>query len=124
MVVYGKGLKGRATRLHSLVVRSRGACENCGERDYSKLQCAHVISRRYNATRTDEAAAFCLCWKCHHHFTGWPLEFAAFVEKKLGADTYEQMKAKAQAGVKANDAFWKAECDRLSTLLTAGDDAA
>jgi hypothetical protein len=49
-VAYGKGSKGRATKLHSIIVRSLGHCEAC---DYKcacadkwkhgvcKLQCAH-----------------------------------------------------------------------------------
>ena len=119
-VAYGKGPKGKATRLHSLVVRSRGACENCGEGDYAKLQCAHVVGRRFNAVRTDEANAFCLCWKCHRHFTAWPLEFAAFVISKIGQDEYDRLKAKAEAGVKVNDAFWLAEVERLSALMAEG----
>ena len=124
-VSYGKGPKAKATRLHSLVVRSRGKCEACGEADYARLQCAHIIPRRYNATRTDEGNALCLCWTCHRRFTDWPLEWANFVEEKVGLSYYNHLKRKAQAGVKVNDAFWLAEVERLSALMAqTGGDAA
>lgn len=116
-VAYGKGPRGKATRLHSQVVRSRGYCENCGERDYAKLTCAHIVGRRYAATRTDENNAFALCWSCHRRFTDWPLEFAEFVVSKIGEDAYTALKQKAEKGVKTNDAFWLAECARLSEQL-------
>lgn len=116
-VSYGKGPKAKATKLHSLVVRARGACEKCGESQYTKLQCAHIVGRRYNATRTDENNAFCLCASCHRRFTDWPLEFAAFVVEKIGEDGYQALRDKAQRAFKVNDAYWIEECVRLQMLL-------
>ena len=49
--IYGKGAKGRATRLHALITRDFGKCMNCGTTN--ALQCAHIISRKYSQTRTD-----------------------------------------------------------------------
>lgn len=115
--LYGRGPKGKADKLFSQVIRSRGGCENCGEQEYAKLQCAHVVSRRFNATRVDTDNAFCLCWTCHRRFTDWPLEFAEFVEKKMGRPAYLALRLKAEAGVKVNDAYWLAECERLKALL-------
>lgn len=115
--VYAKGAKGKADKLFSQLIRSRGACESCGERDYAKLQCAHVIRRAYNATRVDTDNAFCLCWTCHRRFTDWPLEFAAFVVSKIGTDAYESLRLKAEAGRKVSEAYWLAECERLKSLL-------
>lgn len=112
---YGKGARGKATRLHSQVVRARGRCENCGTTQ--SLQCAHIVSRRYAATRTDENNAFCLCAGCHLRFTDHPFEWVKFVLAKIGVDGYDTLRAKAEAGVKANDSFWKAECERLAALL-------
>ena len=120
--LYGKGRRGKATRLHSLVVRARGACEHCG-RSHLALQCAHIIGRRYAATRTDPANAFCLCAGCHFRFTEWPLEFHDFVLGKIGADAYDDLRAKAEAGVKANDLFWQDQIDRLQLLLLDEDAA-
>lgn len=108
-----KTLKTKATRLHSLIVRSRGFCENCGERRPDLLQCAHIVSRRFAWTRTDETNAFCLCAKCHWHFTNWPMEFAKFVDLKIGRAAYEALRAKAQRMDKFD---WAAEYERLEAL--------
>lgn len=114
---YGKGKRGKATRLHSLVVRSRGACERCGRTD--NLQCAHIIGRRYSATRTDETNAWCLCAGCHMRLTEHPDEHVHFVAQTIGMDAFHRLKERALAGVKANDAFWQGEIDRLTALLEA-----
>ena len=117
---YGKGSKGKATRLHSLVVRSRGSCERCGSGN--GLQCAHIISRRYSATRTDEVNAWCLCAGCHMRLTQHPYEHMEFVAQTIGMDRFDVLRAKAEAGVKTNDAFWQGEVERLTGLLqTIGD---
>jgi hypothetical protein len=112
---YGKGARGRATRLHSLLVRSRGQCEACG--GTNSLQCAHIIGRRYAATRADERNAFCLCAGCHMRFTEHPDEWLDFIDSTIGRPEYDRLKAKAQTVTKTNDAFWLAECARLSALL-------
>ena len=110
-VAYGKGDKGKATKLHSLIIRSVGFCENCGGNNY--LQCAHIISRRYSGTRTDLRNAFCLCASCHRRFTDWPREFSHFITDTWAADIYDDIKAKANASVKVN---WS---DRLIFLKSA-----
>lgn len=106
-------LKKKADVLFSQLVRARGECQSCGERD--KLQCAHIVSRRYAATRCDLGNALCLCAGCHMHFTHWPVEFARFVEDTIGEYEYDCLKAKAQLGPQAGSAlaFWQAEYDRL-----------
>lgn len=113
--IYGKGPRGKATKLHSLVVRSRGACERCGGSSY--LQAAHIIPRRYAATRTDESAAWCLCAGCHRKTTEHADEHMALVDVTIGRPRFDELKARAEAGVKTNDSFWLAEISRLSALL-------
>lgn len=113
--VYGKGLRGKATKLHSELVRSRGRCENCG--GTQNLQTAHIIGRRYAATRVDPLNAFCLDAKCHMRFTEHADEWMAFIDRTIGRDEYDRLKQKALAGVKANDLFWQGEVDRLKALL-------
>lgn len=113
--LYGKGLKGKATRLHSLVVRARGACERCGST--VNLQCAHIVPRRYSVTRCDPNAAWCLCAGCHLRTTEWASEHMALVEKTIGLGAYGLMRAAAERGVKANDAFWQEWIDRLTPML-------
>lgn len=115
--IYGRGLKGRATKLHSQVVRARGACERCGERDYSKLQAAHIVPRRYSVTRCDPTAAWCLCAGCHLRTTEWASEHMALVEATIGLEAFGLMRAAAERGVKANDAYWQGWIDVLTDAL-------
>lgn len=111
----GKGLRGKATRMHAALVRSRGHCARCGSTVH--LQCAHIIPRRYSATRTDERNAWCLCAGCHLRLTEHPDEHMAFVRDTIGMRAFNEMKRRALAGVKANDAFWQDEVIRLESLL-------
>jgi hypothetical protein len=110
---WGRGDKGIATQLHSKIIRAKGECEKCGEKQYDKLQCAHIISRRYAHTRTDEANAFCLCAKCHYYFTVSPVEFAKFVFEKIGEEAYEDLLRKSQLTTKVD---WTQEKERLRTI--------
>ena len=115
--MYGTGPKGKATKLHAELVRARGRCQLCGAT--ANLQCAHIVGRRFNATRTDERNAWCLCARCHFRLTDHPDEHMAFVDETIGLDAFLELKQRAEAGVKANDAFWLAEVDRLTRLLEA-----
>lgn len=110
MSIYGTGDKGKATRLHSLIVRSRGRCEKCGERDYSKLQAAHIITRKYSATRTDETNAWCLCARCHRRLTDFPREHSHFITDTIGSEAYEVLRERAETVTKMN---WTDELARL-----------
>lgn len=115
--IYGKGKKAKATMLHSKVVRARGRCERCGETDYGKLQTAHIIPRRYSVTRCDPNAAWCLCVGCHLRTTEWASEHMALVEATIGLGAYGLMRAAAQRGCKANDAYWQGWIDILAPML-------
>lgn len=106
-----KGAKAKADRLFSLVVRSRGACEACGERDYTKLQTAHIISRRFSATRCDESNALCACAKCHMFWTDHPVEFAKWVMAHVGPEAYQRLFSLIQKPQKVD---WQAEAERLA----------
>jgi hypothetical protein len=112
--IYGTGLKGKATKLHAEVVRARGRCESCGSAD--RLQCAHIVTRRRNATRVDPSNAFCLCQGCHLRFTHDPLEWVDFVCSKIGRDAYDDLQFRSKQPVKANDAYWQSWIDRLSEV--------
>lgn len=113
-----KTLKDKATRLHSLVVRARGACEKCGDTNPATLQCAHIISRARIHTRTDERNAFCLCAKDHWFFTNNPVEFGLFVLDRIGEDAYQGLREKANTPPpKPLWAFWMGECERLAQRL-------
>jgi 5-methylcytosine-specific restriction endonuclease McrA len=107
-----KGAKKKADDLFSKIVRSRGYCQSCGST--RNLQTAHVISRRYSATRTDLANAFCACATCHARWTDYPVEFGEFVLDVIGDDAYEALRVKSLSRVKFD---WLAEVERLRPLL-------
>jgi hypothetical protein len=122
---YGKGARGKATKLHSDYVRARAGwrCEHCGggEGDLSpkgkpikQVHCAHIITRHKPLTRTDENNAFCLCASCHFYFTKWPVEFAKFVFEKIGKRKYNALFKKATAEGKVD---WVSEVERLQALI-------
>ena len=46
-------------------------------------------------------------------------EWMAFVDATIGRPAYDALKRRAEAGVKANAAFWEGECARLQLLLEA-----
>ncbi len=115
--IYGTGKKAKATKLHSLVVRQRGFCERCGERDYSKLQAAHIVPRRYSVTRCDPNAAWALCAGCHLRTTEHADEHMSLVADTIGLDAFLEMKRRAEVGVKANDAYWQQWIDLLTPML-------
>jgi len=112
-VAYGKGAKGKATRLHSLIVRSRGRCERCGDTRYDKLTTAHIVPRRYSATRTMEEASWCLCYSCHRATEEFPDVFLELVEQTIGLAEYLALKLLAQTPTKKD---WDAEVERLSAV--------
>lgn len=90
-----KSMKDRADRLFSAAVRSRGHCQRCGSSDRMKLQCAHIISRRYLGTRWTWDNALCLCASCHVWGHQFPLEFEALVLTILSPERYAELKAEA-----------------------------
>lgn len=111
--IYGKGDRGKATRLHSLIVRSRGYCQKCSTT--LNLECAHIIGRSYASTRTDVENAYCLCKSCHIRFTAHPDEWMQWVDDTIGRDEYDRLKAKAVAGIGVK-VDWAAEVERLKTI--------
>lgn len=112
-VSYGKGDKAKATKLHSLIVRSRGVCERCGSSDYTKLQAAHIIRRTHSATRTLEGAAWCLCASCHFAVDNYAHIFMDLVDSTIGRDEYDRLYLLAKRTPTKVD--WADELDRLKT---------
>lgn len=122
-----KQAKVKATALHSLIVRARGVCERCGamcscpqrpEKHTSecRLQCAHIVSRRYDRTRTLEANGMCLCSGCHYTLTNDPLAHVRFVDARIGAAAHEALdeKARPTSGQRFD---WHAELARLEAVF-------
>jgi hypothetical protein len=97
-----KRVMARCDKLFSEIVRSRGRCEarvakTCSGADPERLQCAHIISRRYNAVRWDEENALCLCSACHMFFTWHPVEWELFIDERRGFGAYRDMLRRAIA---------------------------
>lgn len=87
-----KGLKGKADKLFSHVIRSVGYCEADGYDDIKcspQLQTAHIISRKYNATRCDTRNAFCMCAAHHRYFTDHPRQFSRFITTSWAQKYYD-----------------------------------
>lgn len=89
-----KGAKGKADRLFSMAIRSVGHCEAEGWDDIKcspQLQCMHIISRKYNATRCDFRNAFSGCAAHHRYFTDHPRQFSRFITSTWAQAYYDQM---------------------------------
>lgn len=115
-VMYGKGPKGKATKLHAQLVRSRGRCERCGSS--GPLECAHIISRRFSAVRTDERNAWCLCSSCHRRLGLHADEHMQLVAVTIGMDLFHELKQKALDNLRPwKDHEWQAEVERLQQRL-------
>ena len=124
MVAYGRGDKGKATKLHSTLIRSIKECERCGyqcpcNRDDlthgrdCKLETAHIITRSRSATRTLLNNAYCLCSSCHRFFTDWAREFSRYITDTFAQDLYEDMKRMANTPTKVD---WSLELERLKNI--------
>jgi hypothetical protein len=107
-----KGDMGHADALFSRIVRSRGACERCGREG---TDTAHIVKRRYSATRCVEDNAWCLCRGCHKLTEEFPHEFMWQVERTIGVDRYLALVRQANDGIGTwnSKLYWANEVDRL-----------
>ena len=115
---YGKQAKAKATKLHSLVVRTRDGfqCRWCGAKkeEGKQIQCAHIISRAISATRTDERNAVALCASCHWKQSKNPLVWARWLESELGKEHLDDL---LQRGVTGSKIDWNSEVERVTITL-------
>lgn len=89
-----KGAKGKADKLFSEIIRGVGHCEASGFDDIkcsNQLQCMHITSRRYNATRCDTRNAFSGCARHHRFYTDHPRQFSRFITQTWAQEYYDQM---------------------------------
>ena len=114
MGIYGKGARGKATRLHAQIIRNRGNCEACSSTN--QLQCAHIVSRKFSITRTDLRNAVCLCAGCHRKFTDRPFEWVKWVDSKITAKKHQQLQTMADNYVKTK--FPKIDWEQRAIFLT------
>lgn len=82
-----------------MIIRIIGKCERCGKRD--RLQCAHIISRTYMATRYDKENALSLCSGCHLWWHKEPILSARWLDKKY-PDRFDRVNFKRQAITKVD----------------------
>lgn len=138
-----KGKPGKADKLFSELVRSKGRCEAADWDGWyhvcsPQLQTCHVIGRRYAATRTDFDNAICCCASAHTHFTNKPILWTAFVDwwaertgrarrariegEMVQGDHWEDvMRRRADALTSSPRRFdWKAEVVRLQAITKGG----
>jgi 5-methylcytosine-specific restriction protein A len=91
-----------ADRLFSEYIRTRDnwTCQCCGRtrENGAAIQCAHIVSRRYRATRWSRSNAIALCSKCHVYYTYRVLEFEVFIEERYPGRLAE-LKPIAIAGI-------------------------
>lgn len=95
----------QADKLFSQIIRARGRCEAAGDTDFpcsGGLQCAHLISRRYHATRWNVDNAACLCAAHHMYWTHRPLEWDVWCLDLLGPSVWAELKLVARAGGKTD----------------------
>lgn len=111
MIKRAKGAKAKCDKIFSKLIRSTGYCLRCGS--VADLQCAHIISRRYSATRTDLRNAWCLCAGCHFRLTNWPREHSRYITETIGSALYDELQAKAETVTKMN---WDEELKRLQEI--------
>lgn len=92
-----------ADRLFSPLIRTRDdwTCRACGKPNQTP-QCAHIVSRRYRATRWLAINAVCLCAGCHVGFTYDPIAWEDWCEDHLPG-RLAMLKTAARAGVAGVD---------------------
>lgn len=96
-----RGAKAKCDKLFSQLVRARdGRCTLCGRTD--NLQCAHLVSRRYSATRCVLDNAWTLDAGCHMRLTVEPFEHVVWATQMVGAERYEELRQIALQGIKVD----------------------
>jgi hypothetical protein len=116
-----KGDPGLADILFSRIVRARERCQRCGI-DIPPFHCAHIVRRRYSATRCEEDNAWCLCPPCHHLVDEWPMEHNKLVRQTIGIDRYMELVALAMMGpTESSKLFWKNQVERLRVICKERD---
>ena len=74
--------------------RDKWTCQVC-KRIYPPnsqgMHCSHIFSRRHNAIRYDERNAVAMCFPCHQHYGGNPIEGGEWARKYLGDDVVDAL---------------------------------
>ena len=89
------GITRKLDKIVSDITRASGLCAWCGSSDYSKLQCAHIYSRKWKSVRWDLKNVVCLCASCHFYGHQNPIAFTDFIKGYLGEYEFQQLKLRA-----------------------------
>jgi hypothetical protein len=94
----------RADVFFSLLVRNRDrCCVKCGIPGGLNtaglrvvgLECAHIMPRRFSATRCDLENAVALCPEDHRFYTEHQYAWENFIIERIGLDAWDALRAKA-----------------------------
>ncbi len=108
-----------ADRLLRLLVSRRGQCERCGG---AGSQVAHILRRRFAATRCDERNVWWLCAgpgsnDCHATVDQHVEAQAELIDRTIGGAVLDELWDTALAGPSEPlSLFWKSETARLRQL--------
>ncbi len=111
-----KGTKAKADKIYSEVIRSVGYCEAESYNDVrcsQQLQCMHICSRRFNATRTDTRNGMSGCAAHHRFFTDHPREFSHFITTTWAQKYYDDMYQKSRTATKID---WNERIEFLTRI--------
>lgn len=104
-----------ADRLLRILVRQRRSCERCGQ---PGTDTAHIVRRRFAATRCLETNVWLLDRDCHRIVDNDRTQFLILVHSTIGARHYEVLRQVAEAGPPMPlSAWWPAEHARLRARL-------
>lgn len=95
-------LEAKLDRIFSQYIRQRDAdqggtvrCVSCGRLMYWKeCDAGHFVKRQHRAVRWDERNAASQCKKCNRFQGGRQDDFAAYIIRKYGQDTFDDLMAK------------------------------
>ena len=103
--------RNEADRLLRLLVRRRVSCERCSR---PGTQVAHILPRRFNATRCDERNVWLLCAEDHAWVDQHATDRSRLIEGTIGPRLHAELRRIAYGGPQGSlRAFWADEVERL-----------
>lgn len=112
-----KRLKELCDDTFSVIIRIRDGdrCRLCNQ--HFRVQCAHLVSRRYYGVRWDMRNAWALCWPCHARYTFDGLGWDALVEDAVGVVAWAKLKDEARLAGIGDSTDYEALAIALRALL-------
>jgi len=85
----------QADIVFSLLVRSFGLCQQCGNSNPKELDCAHLFRRSNMTVRFNFKNSFCLCRLCHSKAHADEKKFHNWAQLLIGSNVYRTLKKEA-----------------------------